>query len=453
MVFNSLLFVAFFVTILVVSQVVTSNSSWKRFLLVASYLFYCSWGWWQLPLMAAITVVSFVASEAIRAHQERWRSPILAAAVLIDLGVLATFKYVPLASEALVALDWIQTPLSSPPLPVGISFFTFQAISFLVDVRRAPEAPRTTFLDFALYVAFFPQLVAGPIVRTQEMIPQFARKPEVSATEVERGACLFAIGLFLKSVLADAIFAPVATGAHSRVEHLTAFEAWIGCVSFSGQIYCDFAGYSLCAIGSARVLGYSLPSNFRNPYASASFRDFWRRWHISLSTWLRDYLYIPLGGSRHGRARTALALVATMVLGGLWHGASTTFLVWGFLHGIALAVERFFWYESTRPSPFVLLWVCVLWIPFRADTWSDCLTYFTRLVSSGSGTTLSSVTLATALVSFLVMVLAQWVCRDRDWISTVDDMSSRRRIILCLSALFLAMTDATGGATFIYFQF
>ena len=264
-------------------------------------------------------------------------------------------------------------------LPVGISFYTFATLSYTLDVYLRRAKPAQHFLDYALFVTFFPHLVAGPIMRPTELVPQFERAPgRRQLHQIGFGLALMILGLFQKVVLADGFLAPVVEKVYDAREGVpTTLDAWVATLAFSGQIFCDFAGYSTTAIGVAMCLGFAMPDNFRFPYAAVGFSDFWRRWHITLSSWLRDYLYIPLGGNRHGPARTYTALMGTMLLGGLWHGAAWTFVVWGGLHGTYLAVER--WLKARfagwKPGPAAIValglltyvLVNITWVFFRAE--------------------------------------------------------------------------------------
>jgi alginate O-acetyltransferase complex protein AlgI len=263
-------------------------------------------------------------------------------------------------------------------LPVGISFYTFATLSYTLDIYLRRAVPARNFLDYALFVTFFPHLVAGPIMRPTELVPQFEEPKRGSANQLRFGLALMTLGLFQKIVLADSFLGPVAETIYDGSKAPGVLDAWMATLAFSGQIFCDFAGYSTTAIGAALCLGFAMPDNFRFPYAAVGFSDFWRRWHITLSSWLRDYLYIPLGGNRFGPARTYMALMGTMLLGGLWHGAAWTFVVWGGLHGTYLAVERWLRgrYSSYTPGPlafFVLglltyALVNVTWVFFRAHS-------------------------------------------------------------------------------------
>src|SRR6185295_5324294 len=266
--------------------------------------------------------------------------------VVVDLGILAYFKYGTFALENFQAIAATFGVDYKPPgfdivLPVGISFYTFATLSYTLDVYLRRAAPARNFLDYALFVTFFPHLVAGPIMRPTELVPQFAEPRRATPSQLRFGIALMTLGLFQKIVLADGFLGSPADRVFGGTRVPGLLDAWTGTLAFSGQIFCDFAGYSTTAIGAAMCLGFAMPDNFRFPYAAVGFSDFWRRWHITLSAWLRDYLYIPLGGNRHGPARTYFALMATMLLGGLWHGASWTFVAWGGLHGTYLSAERF----------------------------------------------------------------------------------------------------------------
>jgi alginate O-acetyltransferase complex protein AlgI len=332
MVFNSLTFVVFFAVVLALHAMPFAWRTKKFNLLIASYLFYAAWNPPFVVLLWLSTVIDWWMAALIhRSERVARRRALLAVSLLVNLGLLGYFKYGEFLLQNWQALLGSFGVAWTPPawdivLPVGISFYTFQTLSYTLDVylRRAP--PTRSLLDFSLFVTFFPQLVAGPIVRTGDLVPQFAQPRRATSTQFGYGLMLITLGLFEKVVLADGFLAPAVEGVYGMPTAPGALDAWIATLAFSGQIFCDFAGYSLIAIGTALCLGFHLPDNFRFPYAAIGFSDFWRRWHISLSTWLRDYLYIPLGGNRHGPTRTVGALMGTMLLGGLWHGASWTFV-------------------------------------------------------------------------------------------------------------------------------
>lgn len=346
MLFNSYTFVVFLLVVLALHYARLSWNIKKINLLVASYLFYALWNPPFVILLWLSTVVDFfVGKKLYEIENPSRRKVLLVVSLVVNLGMLAFFKYGNFLLDNFIALSSALGFEFNPArpdiiLPVGISFYTFQTLCYTLDMYKRKHAPEKSLLDFSLFVTFFPQLVAGPIVRPDELIPQFKKPHYANREQFVKGALLLSLGLFMKVVMADTLLASPADMIFGAKQSLKAIDAWLGVLAFSGQIFFDFAGYSTCAIGVAAMLGFHLPDNFKYPYAAIGFSDFWRRWHITLSTWLRDYLYIPLGGNRKGEARTYINLMLTMLLGGLWHGASWTFVVWGALHGIYLCVER-----------------------------------------------------------------------------------------------------------------
>ena len=398
MLFTTVDFAVFFTIVLALSWLVPAfGTRWKLLVLLASYVFYSWWDWRFSGLLAASTALNQAAAEAIaRSRSAGTRRTVLGLAVAAGLATLGFFKYAGFFASSLAnALGHLglgaPLPLLQVVLPVGISFFTFQAISYVVDVYRGTTEPASR-LDFAVYLAFFPHVVAGPIVRAREFIPQLRRSAAEPRLDGGRALCLILGGLFKKVVVAGflstAIVDPVfgAPGAHSRVEVLAAVYA------YAVQIWADFSGYTDIAIGCALLLGIRFPANFNAPYTATSLQDFWHRWHMTLSRWLRDYLYVPLGGSRGSRLFTARNLMLTMLLGGLWHGAAWTFVVWGGIHGACLVAERRLRGRTLGLDPAVnralarLLTfhvVCLAWIFFRADSVGTALTVLGRLVTGG----------------------------------------------------------------------
>ncbi len=335
--FNSLTFLVFFVIVLVGYHLPQSWRVKKTCLLIASYIFYAAWNPPFVILLWISTAVDWVAAQRIAATENRGkRRAWIAVSMVANLGLLGFFKYGGFVLDNFVTLSHAMgipfTPMEfSIVLPVGISFYTFQTMSYSLDVYHRRAEPSPSFINFALYVTFFPQLVAGPIVRATDLIPQFEEERHATGPEFSWGLGLMSWGLFQKVVLADTLLAGAADSVFGTkaapplwmmAGSIHWADAWLGSLAFGGQIFCDFAGYSTIAIGTALCLGFHVPENFRFPYAAIGFSDFWRRWHISLSTWLRDYLYIPLGGNRKGRVREYVNIMITMLLGGLWHGAS-----------------------------------------------------------------------------------------------------------------------------------
>src|SRR5215216_3412788 len=346
MVFNSYTFVAFFIIVLFLFNLPFSWKTRKVILLLARYVFYAAWNPPFILLLWLSTVVDFFVGRALYTQENKYKKRLLLIISLIgNLGMLCFFKYGGFLLENFVTLVnalGINFHPAKPNiiLPAGISFYTFTTLCYTIDMYKKKSEPVKSLLDFSLFVTFFPHLVAGPIVRPPQLVPQFETPRVATRDQLIQGLFLLSLGLFMKVVMADTMLAGAADSVFTFPHLLVSLDAWMGVLAFSGQIFFDFAGYSTCAIGVAMCLGFKLPENFRYPYAAIGFSDFWRRWHITLSTWLRDYLYIPLGGNRKGEVRTYVNLMITMLLGGLWHGASWTFVVWGALHGIYLCAER-----------------------------------------------------------------------------------------------------------------
>ena len=330
------------------------------YLLVLSYYFYASWNWRYLPLIFGSSTVDYFLARAIaREETPRRRRLMLALTVALNLGFLGCVQYWNFALENARLLSELITGAAAAPAsdalkvllpPVGISFFTFESMSYVVDVYRGELKPHRSYLRYLLFVAFFPHLVAGPIVRPRDLLPQLERPPSLTRAMGGEALFLVALGLVKKLVISDQLAQNLVDRVFERPESYSALEVLAGVYGYAVQIYCDFSGYTDIAIGSALLLGVRFPRNFDAPYQATNLADFWRRWHISLSTWLRDYLYIPLGGNRGGPWGTYRNLMITMVLGGLWHGASWTFVFWGFLHGLGLGVTRAWERRGARPK-------------------------------------------------------------------------------------------------------
>jgi alginate O-acetyltransferase complex protein AlgI len=348
------------------------------FLALASYLFYAYWDWRYLPLLIVSTSVDFAAGHLIdRSGDELRRRVLLTVALTVNLALLAYFKYVGFFLGSLHgvagAVGWgAKVPVLRAVLPIGISFYTFNSMSYTIDVFRRRVAPARSYVDYAAFVAMFPHLIAGPIVRYADIEGQLRRlAPRLTAGLAASGIWFFACGLVKKLIIADTL-APHVSAQFSAAGGVGFAHAWFGAVGYSLQLYFDFSGYSDMAVGLAYLLGFRFPQNFDSPFKARNIAEFWRRWHMSLSFWLRDYLFIPLGGSRHGRARTLRNLLITMFLGGLWHGASWTFVVWGLLHGIYLVVHSVLRGRGLTPRSAVVnrvvtfVAVVVAFVIFRA---------------------------------------------------------------------------------------
>ncbi len=353
----------------------------KGFLVFASLFFYSWWNIAYLPLILGSMLFNYVIGNILNNKEKKTKiskKSILIVGIVFNLSLLGYFKYADFFIENLnLALDLSINQLNLL-LPLAISFFTFQQIAYLVDSYRQ-ETKEYDFLNYALFVTFFPQLIAGPIVHHKEMMPQFASKWNLvkKYKNIWLGLFIFSIGLFKKVVIADT-FAVWATHGFDKAETLNLIEAWATSLSYTFQLYFDFSGYTDMAIGAALLFNIKLPINFNSPYKALDIQDFWRRWHITLSRFLRDYIYIPLGGNRKGSFRTYNNLMATFILGGLWHGAGWTFIFWGFLHGLALAIHRV-WQSFGIKLPTVLAWfitfnfVNIAWVFFRAKEWDDAI--------------------------------------------------------------------------------
>ena len=426
-------------------------------LLAASYLFYA---WYDIRLSALIlgvTAVSYAAAVGME-HASRRRGWLILT-VAACLGVLGFFKYFNFLGRFTSALTGGVWKTWDIVLPVGISFYTFQAMSYVIDVYRGKLSPERHLGYYALYLSFFPQLVAGPIERAERLLPQLRARRELSLDDLRIGFQLLLNGFFRKLVIAD-LCAPFVQRAYSAACP-TGFAVLVGTVLFALQIYCDFSGYSLIAAGSARLLGVRLMKNFDRPYLAVSLGDFWHRWHISLTNWLTDYVYIPLGGSRRGKVRQAAATMAVFTLSGLWHGANWTFLLWGVVHGTLLTVENLLKPREPRSAAgkwlgrtvtFIL--VCVSWIFFRADSVSTAVTMLAALVSpwrASAAISAMGITLVDVLTIGAAAAALPLVDRFSDGDSNGD--FTWVWLLAAIAWAWLLRLEAGGGNTFIYFQF
>jgi alginate O-acetyltransferase complex protein AlgI len=400
MLFNTPQFFAFLAVVLIVFY--AAPSAWRKFILLgASYFFYMSWIPKFILLLLALTAIDYTAARWIaRTALPGSRRIALVISLAANLGLLGFFKYYNFfAANIAHLLHKPETAFAlSIILPLGISFHTFQSMSYVIDVYRREQEPITNPVDYALFISFFPQLVAGPIVRAREFFGDLYNWRRPTSDETLRGLLLVVLGLAKKMVMADQ-FAQVANAYFQDVtRHPGLLNAWSGVVAFGIQIFFDFSGYTDMAIGMAALLGFHFPLNFRRPYLASSITDFWHRWHMSLSRWLRDYLYIPLGGNRHGRFQTYRNLMLTMLLGGLWHGASWNFVVWGGYHGALLSLERMFgrkqapegrrglFYPVQALVTFAL--VMIGWVFFRAGTFQDSIWVVGQMFSGAPGSVL-----------------------------------------------------------------
>ena len=472
MVFNSLQFVLFFALVLSLYWTLPPSprgGAGRRnvLLLVASYFFYAQWNWRFLGLIVVSTCVDYVIGRLLDDEQRRHRGALLATSMIVNLGILGAFKY---ANFFLDSFDQMASRFgleaSSPAidvlLPVGISFYTFQTMSYTIDVYRGRLAPVRSFLTFATFVAYFPQLVAGPIERARDLLPQIEEpRSRPDRTTIESGIGLILLGLVKKVVLADGI-AGVADRAFQDPGGISWIAAVAGVLAFAVQIYGDFSGYTDIARGVSRLLGIELTLNFTQPYLSRNITEFWRRWHITLSNWLRDYLYIPLGGNRKGPRRTYVNLMTTMLLGGLWHGASWNFVLWGGIHGLLLVLHRLFLGGRVTDAP--LVWrdaprvlatataVCLAWIPFRAAGFGDTVDVVRALAFQGGTWSASDVVVTAVLLGMMLAIdlLARRAVLRPQLLAARPQLSGA-----LVTASLLAVVLFSGGAPrpFVYFQF
>ena len=481
MLFNSLEYGLFLVVVLAIYLVVNHRAQ-NFLLLIASYLFYGLWDYRFLTLIFASTFIDYLAAIWIDAARRQEKNGLarlaFAVSLVSNLGMLAFFKYynffIDSANQLLGTLGLPSSlPVLNIILPVGISFYTFQTLSYTIDVYRGELAARRNFLDFALFVSFFPQLVAGPIERASEFLPQVERPRIITRQHVSEGLYLIIIGLVRKVAIADSAGA-LADQFFEKPGDYSSIQLVAALILYSLQIYGDFAGYTDIARGSASLLGFRLMRNFAHPYFAIGFSDFWRRWHISLSTWLRDYLYVPLGGNRRGRGRTYANLLTTMLIGGLWHGASWNFVIWGALHGAYLAVERL-WHDLRRPAetssnanhatrrrpaplPVRLLQmaatfaiVTFTWLFFRGGNMALISEFLTGLAQfSWSG---EAILLPVAILTLLTLCIDVPQYLSDDEYVWLHFGPVTRGAFTATAVLLLIFSGNVGREAFIYFQF
>jgi alginate O-acetyltransferase complex protein AlgI len=472
--FPTATFAIFFVIVLPLSWLLMpAVHRWRPFIVGASFVFYSWWDWRFIFLLAGSILWNQIMG--VRIHQaagdQARKKMLLILAVGGNLAVLGYFKYYDFfvsSTQNLATLVGLDIPLEvrTIVLPVGISFYTFMGISYVVDIYRGDTEP-TTFEKFAVYLSFFPHLVAGPIVRPNELIPQLDSPRSPSRVDTSRAFYLIAAGLFKKVVISSYLASNIVDEVFANPDQYSSLEILIAVYAYAVQIYADFSGYTDIAIGIALLLGFNFPQNFDSPYAATSLQDFWRRWHMTLSRWLRDYLYIPLGGSRRGVAITYRNLLLTMLLGGLWHGAGWTFVVWGLIHGIGLCFERFRRDRhgvtpEANLSRLDIFWrrlvtfhvVCFAWIFFRAETfgvaWDMITGLFTRWGQA------SPLVTGPVLLAIAVGIGSQYLPPRVP--RTVLAVFSRLSVVAqaAVLAVVLMVTQTLGPedvAPFIYFQF
>jgi D-alanyl-lipoteichoic acid acyltransferase DltB (MBOAT superfamily) len=458
MLFHSWHFAIFFIIVYLVYLPLRGTRFYLHWLLAASYFFY---GWWNplyLLLIAYSTAVNYYAVVLMGRSQRRklW----LAVSVVNSLGVLGFFKYGAFVTDNLNALLSLlgasfAVPAPGVLLPVGISFYTFQSMSYTIDFYRGEIKREPSFIRFATFVSLFPQLVAGPIERARNLLPQLVGKPRISRENITDGLSLFLVGLFKKVALADYL-ALYVDGVYAAPGHFNALSLILATFAFGWQIYFDFSGYTDMARGVARMMGFNLMLNFNNPYLATSLRDFWNRWHISLSSWFKDYVYIPLGGNRKGKLNTYRNMFLTMVISGLWHGAAWNFVIWGAVHAIGRfmtrELERTEFYRERIPRLVKQLWVFTFvtftWIFFRAESLSDAVLIISRIFSAGLGDPRFPLL---ALFLCLSVWIYQFIFESR--MKEVLRWAPLRTGIMLFMLLYLMIFAAPSHEPFIYFQF
>lgn len=467
MLFPSVEFALFFFIVFFISWGLKDRlNARKSFLLVASYFFYSFWDWRFVLLLFEASIVNYgLGLWLAKPLEQRRRKALLAIGITFNLVVLGFFKYwgffISSFCDLLATIGFErELPIWEVILPMGISFFTFQGISYIVDIYRGAVKARTSLLDVLLYISFFPQLVAGPIVRAKDFIPQLEKQPDDHNIKMTYSFILIGIGLFKKVIVAHYISANVVDPIFSTPDSYNTLDILFGMYGYAVQIYCDFSAYSDMAIGLAALLGFHFNANFRQPYRAHSISDFWKRWHISLSQWLRDYLYIPLGGNRCSTTKTYRNLMLTMLLGGLWHGAAWTFVFWGGLHGMALAVTRLireknihFPISHSKKVFLTFHFVCITWVFFHSATIEGAFQYLGAL----SNFSLPTIMINPLNVSLMFIGLyGQFIPENS--IEKIAEFLEMTPILvqgsfMGLAIVIIAALGPGSMAPFIYFQF
>lgn len=466
MLFNSIDFAVFLPIVFILYWFATNrNLKLQNSLLVlASYVFYGWWDWRFLSLIVFSSCIDYFVGIGLgKSDEQKKRKLLLLTSILVNLGFLGFFKYFNFFAESFAdAFTLLGNPIEASRLniilPVGISFYTFQTLSYSIDVYKRKLQPTRDVVSFFAFVSFFPQLVAGPIERAINLLPQFYRERKFSYKQSSDGLKMMLWGLFMKVAVADRLSLYV-NEVYGNIENYSSISLIVATVFFAIQIYCDFGGYSLIAIGTAKLFGFNLMTNFKRPYLSLSFKDFWSRWHISLSTWFRDYVYIPLGGSRKGKVRTNANLLITFIVSGFWHGANWTFIVWGALHGIYQIIEKSLGKIPT-PKIFKLLLIFVLtnfaWIFFRAQSINEAFSVIEKIfeMQSFNVDIGDKGIFAFSLMSIIILLANDMVL---EYFPKVKLLNHKSIIVRYLTILFIVvyiiLLGVFDGSQFIYFQF
>ncbi len=473
MIFSSGLFLWLFLAVTGMYFLLRNKTTARlAFVTLFSYYFYYKSSGTYFFLLGIVTVTDFfLAQQMARSEERRRRIALLLVSLCVNLGLLIYFKYTNFFYEMLAPLWGGKFEPLDIFLPVGISFFTFQSLSYTIDVYRRELTPLNNLLDYAFYVSFFPQLVAGPIVRARDFIPQIRQPLFVSSAMFSEGAYYIIAGLFKKAVISDYISVNFVERVFENPTLYSGVENLMAVYGYALQIYCDFSGYSDMAIGIALLLGFRFPFNFNSPYQAENITEFWHRWHISLSTWLKDYLYISLGGNRRGRIRTYVNLFLTMLLGGLWHGASWNFVIWGGLHGVALAVHK--WVRSLRRLPkdyrstgfariagivLTFHFVCLCWIFFRHTSFDNALLMIRQIFTSFHPELFVQLIESYRFVFILMAIGYLFHATPRHWekagIRCMERISLAGQVLIFVALIYFVLQIKSADVQpFIYFQF
>lgn len=469
MLFNSISFLFFFPIVCIVYFMIPANQLRLRnvMLLLASYYFYMNWEPTYALLLLTSTLITYLAALGIEYFRTvRYRKLCLVSSLVLNLSILFLFKYYNFLAQNVEALLCrgglvIDIPEFQLLLPVGISFYTFQALGYSIDVYRGTTKAEHNFATYALFVSFFPQLVAGPIERSNNLLPQFKHKHTFDYNEAMIGLRMMVWGYFLKLVLADRCGIYV-DSIFNNIDKHNGGSFLLASLLFPFQIYGDFAGYSLIAIGAARIMGFRLMENFRRPYFACSIGEFWHRWHISLSTWFKDYVYIPLGGNRVPRLRQYFNLLVTFVVSGIWHGANWTFLCWGTLHGVLLCIEKAFGIGRQEYTGLRRVWhwamtftlVCLAWILFRANTLQDAVIVISGIFTKLGMPHADTKTFMALFLGFIILV-AKETSDEYKWKVRVSDSIHwiLEHVYVAFMIALIILFGILGGDQFIYFQF
>ena len=454
--------------IIIQQTLIKGNKYRNTFLLVASYYFYMNWNPVYAVLILGSTIITYFCGLLVEQNQSR-KKLFLTLSLIINFSILFVFKYFNFINESIwnimdsVGVKW-DVPNLDLLLPVGISFYTFQAVGYTIDVYRGTIKAEKNFIVYALFVSFFPQLVAGPIERAKNLLPQFHKEHELTFKNVSEGFKLMLWGFFMKLCIADRLSEYV-DAVYNNVDSHNGSTLLIATFFFTFQIYCDFAGYSNIAIGAARIMDYRLMTNFNRPYFSVSIKSFWRRWHISLSSWFSDYVYIPLGGNRVKYYRHLLNLLITFLISGIWHGANWTFVMWGVIHGIFIVCDniiRKYIFDADKTKGFVKM-LCTLvtfllamfaWIFFRANNMNDAMTIIDKIITSHGPVFINVIVMSYGIISLMILLFKEFK-DEYNW--NISLMYSKYQIISYASIIglitYIMQFAAFNGGQFIYFQF